>query len=277
MTFEALMEPISPRDLAAVVRLCERVAWPHTPDDLRFLLASGNGRIVRDARTRRPLGVGLWIAYGEEVAVLGMIIVDPEHQGGGIGRRLVEALIADAGQRALILNSTDAGRPLYEKLGFRTLGGILQRQGTNRAQPTEEASIREARLEDRKAIVALDARAFGAPRTMLIGRLLEDGRAVVSIGGGAVRGYALARAFGLGEVVGPIVASSDDEAIALFRAIAGRGFTRVDCPGDATSFSAFLGEAGLRVVDRPTRMVLGEWTDPSDPARIFALAGHALG
>ena len=271
------MEPISPTDLDAAIELCARVRWPHRPADLRFLLSSGHGRIVRDAGDGRALGVGLWTPYGERVALMGMVIVDPGHQGKGIGRRLVETLIADAGPRVLLLNSTDAGKALYRKLGFRILGGILQRQGANRARLARDASIRDAGPDDRQAIAALDRKAFGAPRGALIERLLDDGRAVVSITGGAVRGYAIARAFGLGEVVGPVVASSDDEAIALFRAIAGRGFTRVDCPSETSIFSAFLEDAGLHVVDKPTRMVLGEWTEPGPAPRIYALAGHALG
>ncbi|MDX1433229.1 MAG: GNAT family N-acetyltransferase [Gammaproteobacteria bacterium] len=271
------MESISPLDLDAAVELSERVRWPHRPADLHFLLTSGNGRIVRDERSGRALGVGMWIPYGDDVALMGMIIVDPAHQGMGIGRRLVETLMADAGDRTLLLNSTDAGRPLYEKLGFRTLGGVLQRQGTNRARAARDASVRDARRSDKDAIVALDAEAFGAPRAGLIGRLLEDGRAVVSLADGAPSGYAVARPFGLGEVVGPVIASSDEEAIALYKAIAARGFTRVDCPSEATGFSTFLDEAGLRVVDRPIRMVLGEWTEPRQASRVFALAGHALG
>lgn len=236
----------------------------------------GRGVIARDDNSARPLGVALCIPYGEDVSVMGMVIVDPGHQGRGIGRRLVEALIADAGPRTLILNSTDAGKPLYEKLGFRALGAVEQRQGTNHAKSARDASIRDAGSSDRDTIISLDKRAFGAPRIPLIGRLLDEGRAVVSTAGDTLRGYALARTFGLGEVVGPMVASNDDEAIALFRAVAGSGFTRVDCPSEASAFNAFLDEAGLRVVDRPTRMVLGNWTERPDGPRIFALAGHAL-
>ena len=271
------MEAISPRDLDAAVELSVRVRWPHRPADLSFLLGSGNGRIVRGEDGTRALGVGLWIPYGDEVALMGMIIVDPEYQGIGIGRRLVETLIVDAGDRTLLLNSTDAGRSLYEKLGFRAIGTVLQRQGVNRERTSREPSIRDAAPSDREAIVALDARAFGAPRASLIGRLLEDSRAVVSLSGGKPSGYAMARAFGLGEVIGPLIASSDDEAIALFRSVAASDFTRVDCRSEAAGFSAFLDSAGLRVVDRPTRMVLGEWTEPPHAPHVFALAGHALG
>ncbi|HLY32392.1 MAG TPA: GNAT family N-acetyltransferase [Ktedonobacterales bacterium] len=45
----------------------------------------------------------------------------PEYRRQGIGRRLMEMLIADAQQRhmqRLILWSSEMGRPLYEQLGF---------------------------------------------------------------------------------------------------------------------------------------------------------------
>ena len=82
-----------------------------------------------------------WVALGADAAPAGYVIVDvvdgcahveqvsvvPDHQGSGLGRRLLEAVeawAADRGLAALTLTTfTDVpwNRPLYEHLGFRTL------------------------------------------------------------------------------------------------------------------------------------------------------------
>ena len=48
--------------------------------------------------------------------------VNPADRGRGIARALFDACIASVpedGVRRVVLHATDAGRPLYEKAGFR--------------------------------------------------------------------------------------------------------------------------------------------------------------
>lgn len=50
------------------------------------------------------------------------VYVLPEHRRHGLARRLVEASIAwcrEQGYRRLTLNASEAGRPLYESMGFK--------------------------------------------------------------------------------------------------------------------------------------------------------------
>jgi GNAT superfamily N-acetyltransferase len=58
------------------------------------------------------------------------VFVLPEHQGCGIGRRLMEGVCATAdslGIRKLTLDARDAAVPFYERLGFSTHHGLMQR------------------------------------------------------------------------------------------------------------------------------------------------------
>lgn len=57
------------------------------------------------------------------------LYVDPRVRGQGCGRRLMEALLADAraaGLRRVSLHATDDGRPLYHRLGFAPEPAFLQ-------------------------------------------------------------------------------------------------------------------------------------------------------
>ena len=115
-------------DLAAMHGLAQRMSWPHGAEDCAQLLALGDGiaAVDRDGGTS---GVGLRWNFGRDVATIGLILVAPECQGRGIGRALMKALIADSGSRALMLNATAEGLPLYEKLGFVSTGLVRQHQG----------------------------------------------------------------------------------------------------------------------------------------------------
>ncbi|MFD6445887.1 GNAT family N-acetyltransferase [Promicromonospora sp. NPDC060204] len=58
------------------------------------------------------------------------VFVVPEHQGRGIGQRLVESLCAaadDLGVRKLTLDSRDSVMPFYERLGFTAQGTMMTR------------------------------------------------------------------------------------------------------------------------------------------------------
>ena len=94
---------------------------------------------------------------------------------------------------------------------------------------------------------------------------------------GAIVGFAIARAFGRGRVIGPLVAGDEADAIALAAAAATPGFLRMDIPAEATQLAQWLGAAGLPVVDTVTTMVRGEWPATSTASRRFALTSQALG
>ncbi|MCR9071308.1 MAG: GNAT family N-acetyltransferase [Alphaproteobacteria bacterium] len=278
MTASALdFDALENRDLDAVAALVKTLKWPHRPEDIALFMRLGAGRIARDG-SGELLGVALWWAFEPAAARLGLVMVDPASQGRGIGRRLVEQVLADAGGRSMKLLATEAGKPLYDSLGFVEIGACRQYQGTYGGSPAADTGIREARPEDMRAILALDAVAFGAGRAAVLRALMGAGRAVVLDGGSGASGYAMERDFGRGTVVGPIVAPTEQAAIRLFQALARPGFVRVDLPVIGDTFARHLVDCGLTAAgaDSPV-MVLGDWPDPMNDPRLFALSSHALG
>ena len=167
-----------------------------------------------------------------------MVIVAPDRQGHGIGKALMADLLREIGNRAILLNATTAGAPLY---------------------------------------TALDAAAFGAPREAALREVLAAGRAMVIERAGAVAGFAASRPFGRGVVNGPVVARDEADACALVTALATPGeFVRVDVVGEAPSLVRMLTAAGLSCVDRVTPLRRGAWPKPG-AARRFSLISQALG
>jgi predicted N-acetyltransferase YhbS len=276
-THAITLPPVSMADLDSVAALVAAVGWPHRRADIAALIELGPGRLARDG-DGRTLGVGMWWPFGDTAARLGLVVVSPDSQGLGIGRRLVERLLADGTPRSVMLLATSAGRPLYERLGFVEIGAICQHQGEYRGGRHSDPRIRVATSEDRSAVLRLDAAAFGVPRPAVLDHLLAVGRALVLVENGRVAGYAIERAFGLGSVVGPVVAATEPDAIALFDAAARPGFVRVDRDSEAVIFGRHLTACGLALdSESPVMLGGGDWPAATAPQRIYALASHALG
>lgn len=90
----------------------------------------------------KPLGTGGVTMYGT-TAYVGLVAVDPRAQSRGIGRAVMErvlALAAGRGAATILLDASDAGRPLYEKLGFVTDDGV----GLWRREAPAEAAVEAA-------------------------------------------------------------------------------------------------------------------------------------
>jgi GNAT superfamily N-acetyltransferase len=232
MSDQITLPPVSMADLDSVAALVAAVGWPHRRADIAALIKLGHGRLAR-AGDGRTLGVGLWWPFCDTAARLGLVMVSPDSQGLGIGRRLMERLLADAAPRSVMLLATPAGRPLYERLGFVEVGAVCQHQGEYSGGRHPDPRIRAAISEDWSAVLCLDAAVFGIPRPAVLEHLLAVGRAFVLVENGRVVGYAIERAFGRGSVVGPVVAATEPDAIALFNAAARPGFVRVDRPSEA--------------------------------------------
>jgi GNAT superfamily N-acetyltransferase len=104
------------------------------------------------------------------VGWVGTIWVASPARGRGIGRALTEATITaaeTAGCRTLILVATDAGLPLYERLGFAVQTWYRTMEAPGVATPTPEAAlptVRAYRADDLDAMAALDLAATGEDR-----------------------------------------------------------------------------------------------------------------
>jgi hypothetical protein len=210
-----------------------------------------------------------------------MIIVSGEYQRMGIGRALMDALLADAAGRTIILNSTDEGLDLYSRLGFVAHGHVNQHQATLARSPDVEGAdvVRAFLPADRSVIYDLDHAASGMERRTLIDALVAIGDVKIIDRGGQISGYGCVRTWGRGVVIGPVVAADSADARALIAACAASHmcqFVRIDVP-EATGLSPWLDSIGLPRVNQVVAMALGPLPAPGAGARLFALSNQSLG
>lgn len=273
---------VSPMELADVPKLHELsigVGWPHRPEDWALVIGLGHGIVARD-EIGRVVGSAMWFPLGAEHVAIGMVITSPRLQEHGAGRWLMGHIFDQVGARGKVLNATRAAYRLYISLGFMPLSPSYQHNGVVTGLAANPGGTRLLQDADRPAIHALDSAAMGVARPDVVERLLaqSDGRVIER--DGQVSGFALCRKFGRGHVVGPVVAETDADAIALvapFVAAMQGQFLRLDTRQPEGPFREFLVACGIRHYDTVTRMGLGSVPVTKGPAQTFSLVNQALG
>jgi len=258
----------TPEDIAAAHGLSVAVSWPHRPEDWRFAADAGSGFVAEEAGV--VIGTALCWKFGTDRATLGMVIVSPEHQGRGLGRKLMELVLEETGGRVTFLHATRAGQPLYEKLGFRACGALDQHQGAVFQPPLVSLPpgerLRPLGANDTPQLIELASRACGLERSAVLPALLQNADGIALDRDGELLGFALFRRFGRGYAIGPVVAADSPDssrAKALIRhwlALNEGAFVRIDVPAGSGLTDWLIG-LGLPRVDTVVKMVRN--ADPS--------------
>jgi GNAT superfamily N-acetyltransferase len=268
-------------DVAEARELSRALNWPHRTVDWQFLFDLGSGVVAVDRE--KLVGTAMCWRFGPDAATVGLVIVSPDCQGQGLGRRLMEAVLDRLGDRSVMLNATEEGLPLYRMLGFEFSGRIFQHQGTAfdvpivQLQPDER--VRPMGRSDAAAVAELDRRATGVDRKDLIARLLKASKGVILTRNNEPVGFALFRRFGRGYTVGPTVAPDQAGARTLISHWLGSKagmFCRLDVT-EESGLSPWLDELGLPLVGQVTQMIRGRAPQTDPETKLFSLVSQALG
>lgn len=259
-----VLRTLTPADVPACLALAADRDWPPEEAKWRFLLRVGTGFGLFDGP--RLVATTIITRFGDEHAAVSMVLVASSHGRRGLGRRLVEHALEHAGTPVASLYATRFGKPLYERLGFRSVGVVGGHFGTLDV-PAAGVS-RPPADDDRAEVVKLDAAVFGADRSAMWERYFDFAREVrVSPDGFAASWRNTNRL-----MLGPIVAGSLAEAKALISDVAD-GPSRVDA-GDP-ELRAWLTEHGMPARFEVDLMVRGEFSGARE--RLWAPLMQALG
>lgn len=268
-------------DLEGAHRLSQALRWPHRLQDWQLIHKLGMGYVAEDGDA--VVATIMCWSHGTEFASIGMVIVAPDWQGQGIGRKLMAMAMAELAKRNLLLCATDSGKALYARLGFTPVGAISQHQGSVfRPKLMALASgerIRPLGARDGAKLAALGARAVGMPRATVLAALTEVAECVVIDRYDELIGFAMLRRFGLGYAIGPVVAPDIERAKALISHWTGTyagAFVRIDVPS-ASGLGPWLDEQGVLQVDTVMAMVRGEAPLGDSVMRQYAIINQALG
>ena len=282
---------LGPADLGRCVALSIDRGW--LPEKAKWsLLLAASEVFGMDAPDGRGLaGAVVLTRWAPDYASVGMMLVAARYERRGLGKALMEHLLAAAGTGATVtLFATDMGRPLYERLGFKPVrrnvcfvGRFTPGSGRAAAagSPAGKAgTVRAATAADLPAILAADRAAFGGDRGHVVGRLpgFADAIAVLDSGGG-IAGYAAAwRNHVTSTVIGPLVAPDADAAKRLVAHLAARASTpvRLDLDPDRDGLPGWANARGLEPVASTLVMAHGDVAPRGTPDRLFAPISVAL-
>ncbi|MDE1186023.1 MAG: GNAT family N-acetyltransferase [Pantoea sp.] len=270
-------------DIEQGFAMTQHLKWPHRRED--WLQAQQLGEGVVAEEDGAYLGSAIGWRWGEQSATIGLVIVNDQFQGRGVGKQLMLALLEKFPGCNVRLHATEMGKGLYAKLGFNVTGHIQQHQTRALAAVPQVAiptgmTLRNANPADADLLTELDHQAHGMWRPRLLNQLITNSQTVMlQDAQQRIHGFASLRRFGHGWAIGPVIAQSLPVAQALVAALMqglGGEFVRIDTDG-AQPLAAWLVTLGLDQVDAPTTMIRGTpWSPQVGEMQAFGLMTQAM-
>ncbi len=260
-------------DLAAVMELSRLAGWNQTIDDWQTLLRLDPLGCFGIEVDDRIVATTTLLCYGTRLAWIGMVLTMPDYRRMGFAQRLVQAALKRSAAlkiESVKLDATPEGRPLYEKLGFKTEQIVERWYHDGRWTHAPHKPIPPS---DRYSLAA-DLEAFGADRTVLLRKLaLRNPPNTVA---GA---YCFSRNGARSSYLGPCVAQEQKAARLVIEQCL-RGSSESGWYWDllTTNKNAFemATEFGFVPQRRLERMVFGNRFNKNDDM-VYAIAGFELG
>jgi GNAT superfamily N-acetyltransferase len=276
---------MTPADVAAGMRLKDLAEWNQTKEDWeRFLQAEPEGCFVAEWNGQ-VAGTVTTIIYERRFAWIGMVLVDPQLRGKGIGTALLLKAIdhLDAKKVPCVkLDATPQGKPIYARLGFRIEYEIERHSSTREASPQASPGRFPNPAQSIAPLLEMDREVFGADRSALLRSVVGSAPELITVTrrGGAVKGFALGRKGSRADHLGPWVAANARaarEVLEGFLLRSQRQVVIVDAVRDNAWAPALLAAHGFRFSRPLTRMFRGENAHPGRPDLLCAILGPEFG
>jgi len=269
-------------DITAAMQLKQAAGWNQTEEDWRRLLALEPNGCFAAVKGGRLVGTTTTTTYGNELAWIGMVLVDPKERRQGIATRLMNvALNYLNGKVATVkLDATAQGQPVYERLGFEVESVLERWSGTPNARNARGSNVwDEDGIHD---VLALDRLAFATDRSKLLKKLIDDAcvpPVLLRATDGTLSGYALARSGTNADYVGPVVGKTPQHVETLLDEVLSDLPERrvyIDFNTECSANTALLSDRGFVKERDLIRMVKGGPGRKTSPL-IVAIAGPEIG
>jgi predicted N-acetyltransferase YhbS len=206
-----------------------------------------------------------FMAEGDPIRGIGPITVDPSVQGSGVGRRLMEAALAQAGDATGVRLVQDAfntrSMSLYAALGFDVREPLLLMQGTPHSGPDLGFAVRPMTGDDVAVCTELCTSVHGIGRSNELQEALQVFAPFLVEREGRITGYLSAATFWL---MNHGVAETELDMRAL---LAGAGAMSPEplsmlLPTRQANLFRWCLHQGLRAIKPMTLMTMGHYQEP---------------
>lgn len=273
------IRPMTPADVEPVASALLLENWGDRRLNLDFVTRHEGARPFLAEADGEIVGTGVASLHGP-VAWIGTVWVRTDWRRRGLGRELTRVTIDAAestGARTLLLVATDAGRPLYEGLGFevQTWYQILEAPGL--VGEAADPSVRAYRAADLTAITDLDTAATGEDRAHVLAAFATpDTARILAHADGTIGGFVVRAPWGGAATIAPRI--QDAETLLHARRVASgtARHVRAGLMLDNEAGLARLSAAGWTESWRAPRLIRGDplaW----QPGAIWGQFNFAMG
>lgn len=272
-------------DVLGLIELSASVGWDYDEHEISTVMSSGKiyghknsvGKIVSSAAI---------IPYDTDLASIGMVIVNEEYRGLGLGKKATQKCIDSVSQDiSIMLISTEDGKRLYENLGFNT-ADYVHKYLSDHYIPTKLFINQEITLEDYSEhdineIIELDSAAFGDKRRRLLMNRINQSKHCLVVRNlkRKIIGFGLSILGPVNLLIGPIVApDSQTAALIIDRLVLNhQGNLRIDVPSNNDELMLFLEKSGFVKVSNPPVMIKNSINMPYRNKELFAITAQIFG
>lgn len=274
-------------DIGDAMKLSTAEGWNQTEKDWKLFIENpGNVCMVAEC-DNKVIGTTTTINYSNQVAWIGMVLVDKEYRGHGVSKSLLATIFKNLEScKTIKLDATPAGQQVYKKFDFKDeyLIARMANLSIQRLPPGDDNDIsREPiQLKHIPEIIALDEIVFGANRTQLIQSLVTEypGKAELVKRNNRITGFALGRSGNKYQQIGPVIASNSDEAKILIINALKKLINQpvvVDVLCDKEDLLSWLSSIGFIKQRHFVRMYKKENTRPGITGNQYLICGPEFG
>jgi len=272
---------MTPGDIPGGLRLCRLARWNQLEADWREMLSlspqGGRVAIVQG----KIVGSVVTLNYDNRFAWVGMLLVDPDARGLGIGSELFRtSLEVFPGLDPIRLDATPQGRPVYQRFGFVDEYELvrMQRETLPPLEMLQDRDLQRMPSEVPAEVLDWDQEVFGADRAGVLqwAKSSAPEYAWTVRQEGSLEGYCFGRHGNNFEHVGPIVTRRFEVARQLLLACLGQYPEKrfiLDVPLQREEWRSWLFQLGFSDQRPFTRMFKGENRYPGNPGQLWAILG----
>lgn len=273
-------------DIERAMKLVFAEGWNQTEKDWQLLIINPHNECLVAEADGKLLGTASAINYLNNVAWIGMVLVDKEYRGNGISKILLSYIFEELKScKSIKLDATPIGEAVYKKLGFVSEYQISRFVSTSfETLHCKETKIipQKVKKKDIPSIIEFDLHSFGVDRTQLIRSLVKDypDKSWVLKQNDNIIGFALGRKGNKYHQIGPVSARSSGNAqLLITHALKDlyRQSIVVDILDDKQELSAWLNSIGFMEQRCFTRMFLKNNPFPGEKNLQYLICGPEFG
>lgn len=272
--------------IPAAMDLVLSEGWNQTIKDWQLLINNPQNVCLAAEVDGKLVGTVTTINYNDEVAWIGMVLVNKEYRGQGISKTLLSAILKQLTScKSIKLDATPAGQPVYKKIGFEDeyiISRMINPDFHQSLGIIGETVPQQIQKKDIPEIIKFDKQAFGADRSRLISALIHDfpKKCLVLKHGNEISGFALGRRGNKHHQIGPVMTKSYNDAKVLIsyalKDLQEQSIV-IDILEDKTQLAGWLCNIGFEKQRNFTRMFLGNNTSPGIISQQYFISGPEFG